>query len=148
MLHLLNQQYSFAKCSTELPPARLQVLESYEELRKEVASGCEQVETLRVKMRALEANLVDKSLRLPVLVRRECLHDHFACVDPKHKTLYVPCEYALITLRGIRSSWWMVQAVQTRWHCSRSCDSCMQSGQHSQQYSSFSVHAISLARLI
>ena len=47
-----------------------EVLSSYEKLRGEVAAGCAQIEQLRTKMRALEANLVDKSLRLPVLVRR------------------------------------------------------------------------------
>ena len=45
-------------------------LKSYEVLTNEVAAGCAQIEALRSKMRLLEANLVDKSLRLPVLVRR------------------------------------------------------------------------------
>lgn len=47
-----------------------EALASYEHLQGEVAAGCAQIEALRSTMRALEANLVHKSLRLPVLARR------------------------------------------------------------------------------
>ena len=45
-------------------------LKSYEDLTNEVSDGCAQIEAMRKRLRALEANLVDKSLKLPVLVRR------------------------------------------------------------------------------
>ena len=47
-----------------------EALESYERLTREVAEGCLQIESLRERMRTLEANLVLKSMRLPRLARR------------------------------------------------------------------------------
>lgn len=47
-----------------------EALNSYETLTHEVASGCAQIQALRERMRTLEANLVDKSLRLPRLARQ------------------------------------------------------------------------------
>ena len=47
-----------------------EALKSYDALNREVAAGCEQIDTLRGRMRALEQNLVHRSLRLPTLARR------------------------------------------------------------------------------
>ena len=47
-----------------------EALNSYEALTREVAAGRAQIEKMRTRLRSLEANLVDKSLRLPTLVRR------------------------------------------------------------------------------
>ena len=45
-------------------------LKCYDDLMNEVATGRAQIEAMRKRLRSLEANLVDKSLELPVLVRR------------------------------------------------------------------------------
>ena len=45
-------------------------LKSYDALTQQVAAGRAQIEALRLKTRALEVNLVEKSLRLPRLVRQ------------------------------------------------------------------------------
>ena len=47
-----------------------EALKSYDVLNREVSEGCAQIEALRQRMRSLEANLVEQSLRLPTLVRR------------------------------------------------------------------------------
>lgn len=45
-------------------------LKSYDHLTRQVAAGRSQIEALRLRLRALEVNLVEKSLRLPRLVRQ------------------------------------------------------------------------------
>ena len=47
-----------------------EALQSYHALKREVGAGVAAIETLRGRLRALEANLVHKSLRLPRLVRQ------------------------------------------------------------------------------
>mmetsp|Transcript_61890 Transcript_61890/g.122364 ORF Transcript_61890/g.122364 Transcript_61890/m.122364 type:complete len:756 (-) Transcript_61890:927-3194(-) len=47
-----------------------EALQTYDVLNREVAAGRAQIDCLRTKMRALETNLVHKSIRLPTLVRR------------------------------------------------------------------------------
>ena len=47
-----------------------EALESYDHLSQQVALGRSQIEALRLRIRALEVNLVEKSLSLPRLVRQ------------------------------------------------------------------------------
>ena len=47
-----------------------EALESYDHLTQQVALGRSQIEALRLRIRALEVNLVEKSLSLPRLVRQ------------------------------------------------------------------------------
>ena len=47
-----------------------EALQSYHALKREVGAGVAAIESLRGRLRALEANLVQKSLRLPRLVRQ------------------------------------------------------------------------------
>ena len=91
-----------------------EALNSYETLTQEVANGCAQIQVLRERMRTLEANLVDKSLRLPRLARQRV---HTAALLSKLRLVHAvwrtqPTIQQLLTARDLPGALELITSSQ------------------------------------